>query len=386
MTFLWDIDNNDCFNIKRSTISMIIQLKNMKTLNPFYMVFLMGLLVLSSCRTEDDLFIDPPLEEAIASNSNIANLLKNTSLNDGSYDNIIDNASCFSVVLPVTVVANGQEVTVSTEVDLQSIEDIFDLDLDDSDVLEIEFPITLISSNFVSTTVNSSTELLSLTSQCPAENAIDDDIECIDFVYPVKASAFNENNEIIETFDFNNDEDLFDFIKDIDDYVAARLIFPVNLVLYDGTQISVDSLSELETVLENAEDICDEDDDNDYDDDDCDDCSTDDVNNIFSNCMDWTVDKLERNDNDLEDFYSSYTFAFMTSGEVLVTSSQGNLSGNWQISGDSNNMTMVINIPGLDDFNDSWTVHEIRQDASEGRLELRTGDDRVRFYSTCSGG
>lgn len=358
----------------------------MKTRNLISLITFLGLLTFSSCRTEDDLSIDPPMQGSIESNTNIADLLNKTSLNDGSPDNIIDNASCFSVVLPVTVTANGQEVVVSNQSDFQTIENIFDLDLDDVDVLEIDFPITLTASNFETTTVNSASELLSLTSQCPAENAFDDDIECIDFVYPIRASAFNENSELVETFNFDNDKDLFDFIKDIDEYSAATLLFPISLVLYDGTQISVNSLSELETALENAEDVCDEDDDNDYDDDDCDSCSVEDLETIFSNCMEWTVDKLERNDNDLEDLYSSYSFAFATNGDIAVSSDQGSTFGSWQVTGSGNSMTLLIDIPGLIDFNDSWNVHEIPQNPSEVTLDLRKGEDRLRFESSCTQG
>ncbi|RRQ49797.1 hypothetical protein DZC72_04190 [Maribacter algicola] len=358
----------------------------MKTRNLISLITLLGLLTFSSCRTEDDLSIDPPSQEFIGSNTNIADLLNSTSLNDGSSDNIIDNASCFSLVLPVTVSANGQQVVVSSQSDFQTIENIFDSSLDDTDVLEIQYPISLMASNFETTVVNSLSELLSLTSVCPEENAIDDDIECIDFVYPIRASAFNENSELVETFNFDNDKDLFDFIKDIDEYSAATLLFPISLVLFDGTQISVSSLSELETVIENAEDVCDEDDDNDYDDDDCDSCSTDAIETIFSTCTSWTVDKLERNDNDLEDLYSSYSFAFMTNGEIEVNSAQGTTFGSWQATGSGNNMTLLIDIPGLVDFNDSWNIHEIQQNISEATLDLRMGEDRLRFESSCSGG
>ncbi|PIB28542.1 hypothetical protein [Maribacter sp. 4G9] len=357
----------------------------MNTQKIICLVSFLGILFLSSCRTEDDLSIDPPMQEFIGSNTNIADLLNKTSLKDGSFDNIIDNASCFSVVLPVNVTANGQVIMVSSLNDLQIIENIFDTDLDDTDLLEIDYPITLTASNFETTTVNSSAELLSLTSQCPAENASDDDIECIDFVFPIRATAFNDNSEIIESFSFDNDKDLFDFIEDIEDYSAATLIFPIDLVLYDGSQISVGSISELESVIENAEDVCDEDDDNDFDDDDCDNCTTDNIDTIFSNCMEWTVDKLERNDDDLEDLYSSYSFAFATNGDITVSSNQGTTFGSWQASGSGNDITMVIDIPGLNDFNDSWTVHEIQGTTTEGKLDLRKGDDRLRFESSCSG-
>jgi hypothetical protein len=44
----------------------------------------------------------------------------------------------------------------------------------------------------------------------------------------------------------------------------------------------------------------------------------------------------------------------------------------------------VINIPGLADFNDSWLLHEIEFNDNEQQVDLRMGDDRLRFESECS--
>ncbi len=347
-------------------------------------VLLLGLVLLVSCRTEDDAFIDPPIEEAITANSTVANLISRTTQNDGSPDNIIDNASCLSIQLPVTVIVNGIEITIDDEDGYEEIEDILDLFDDDVDSVEISYPVIVILPDFSTVTVNSDEELAALATDCVGENENDDDIECIDFQYPITASVFDENNELIDTITINNDEEMFDFIENLDDFVAVTIEFPIILILADGTTVSVNSIQELITAIENADDSCDEDDDNDFDDDDCESCSTSDLDAIFTECAEWTVDKLERDDEDLEDQFSNYIFSFSSDG-MITASENGNVSmGTWEASGTTGNITVDIDIPDLPEFNDSWTLHEIEEETGEVKVDLRIGDDRLRFESDCA--
>ena len=99
----------------------------MKTLKPILLVVLVVLLTVTSCRTEDDLAIDPPVEETLDPNSNIALLMSSVALNDGSPDNIIDGANCLSVELPVTVTVNGITLDINDDDGYEDIEDIIDL-------------------------------------------------------------------------------------------------------------------------------------------------------------------------------------------------------------------------------------------------------------------
>ena len=81
--------------------------------------------VFTSCRTEEMEFVEAPPEETLIPNSLVASLMMQTTLNDGSNDNIIDNANCFNIQLPVTVIVNGVEITVTSEDDYDAIEYIF---------------------------------------------------------------------------------------------------------------------------------------------------------------------------------------------------------------------------------------------------------------------
>lgn len=350
----------------------------MKSFKKLLSLLLIFTLVFTSCRQEDEEIIDPPVEEAITANSAISNLLQNVSSSDGSFDNIIDGASCFSIQLPVTVIVNGTEITVESSADYQTIEDIFDASDTDTDTLEIVFPVTVLFDDYTTATVNSYAELLALIAQCPDENTMDDDIECIDIQYPITAAIFNSNNEQIETIVITNDQELFEFIQNLPNYEVAIIEFPITVILADGSSVQVFSLQELANIIENAMDDCDEDDDNDYDDDDCDNCTSSGLAEILTDCPLWSIDKLERNDNDLEDLYTTYEFVFNTDGSLTVNTGATILNGSWSSTGDGNNIQVVINVPGLSDVSDTWILHEIQED-NELHVELRLGDDRLRF-------
>ncbi len=365
---------------KTQTIKSI----TMKNLNLGLLALLFSLTLLTSCRTEDDLAIDPPAEETLAANSRAAELMSRTSLNDGSNDNIIDNASCFNIQLPVTVTVNGIQVVVNSSSDYQTIEDIFDADNNDLDILDISFPITVVFSDYTTTTVNSYLELLALVVQCPAENAADDDIECIDFQYPITASVFNVNNELIDIIEFNSDYELYNFIDDLDDFAAVAINFPISVILADGSTSIVNTIAELEAAIESAENTCDEDDDNDYNDDDCDNCTTNDLQSVLVNCANWLIDELELNDVDLEGQYVSYSFSFASDGTVTVAANGVSLSGTYSITGSGNNIQFVLNIPNLSDVSGTWYLHEIELESGQTEVKFeRSNDDELTFVSNC---
>jgi len=349
-------------------------------------VFTIISILFTSCRTEETEFIQAPEEEVLAVNSPVATLMQRTATNDGSSDNIIDRSNCFNVQFPVTVFVNGIEVIVTTEEDLDDIEAIFDEFQDDDNDIVIQFPITIILDDFTEVVINNITELNSYSVNCNGENEDDDDIECIDFQYPITASVFNINNELIDVITITNDNELYDFIEDLNSSTIVTIDFPLIVILFDGEQVTINNLTELEIVIENAEDDCDEDDDNDWNDDDCDNCTDTQIIDVLTSCTNWMVDKLERNDDDLEDNYVGYLFNFLNDGTISITSGSNMFVGNWDASGNANSITININIPALPDFNNSWTLHEISQVTGESKVDLRLGDDRLRFESDCVDG
>jgi hypothetical protein len=346
---------------------------------------LIFLLLIVSCREEESELIQTPPEQALKSNSTVASLLLNTAMKDGSPDNMIDGASCITVVLPVKVEVNGLEITVDSSQDFELIEDIIDEFDDDDDSLSIEFPITIVLSDFTEIVINSSSEFNAFTEECNQNNVEDDDIECIDIEYPIYASLFNLSNELINSISLTNDRELYQFIEDLSEDILASVDFPITVFLSDSSELQISDLQELEQAIQSAKNDCDEDDDLDFNDDDCNNCTTNQLADVLQSCLGWGVDKLERSDQDLEDNYQSYNFGFFDGGILTVFNGSDTLTGEWESSGSANNILVNINVPGLNDFNDTWTLHEIEFDNDNQQVDLRIGDDRLRFESQCFG-
>ena len=341
-------------------------------------------LAFASCRTEESELIESPPEDVLVASSTVTRLMKNVSINDGSIDNIIDYANCFIIKLPVKVNANGQEITINYENDYKKIEYIFDDSDDDVDTISITYPIQIILKDFTEVVINNNTELLSYSSNCNGENEYDEDIECLDFNYPISAFIFNSNDEIIYTLQITNDSEIFNLIQNLDNFDFVSLRFPLTLTIYDGTELIINDLNQLETTIEAYKDSCDEDDDYDFNDDDCNDCNPLQLINILTNCSDWTVDKLKRYGNDYDDVYDGYTFNFQKDGTVSVYYSGGSAYGTWTASGAGNNITVTIDIPDLPYCNNDWILHEISE-YSETKIDLRVGSySRLRYENICN--
>ena len=207
----------------------------MKSLLKFLPITFFTLLIFTSC--QDEIFEETPIneEEVLVANSTLASSMRSTATMDGSLDNIIDHANCLSIELPVTVVVNGLEIIIDSVEDYEVIEAIFDEFSGDDDNLEIVFPITIILSDFTEITINNYDELENFIGECSGENEIDDDIECIDFQYPITISIFNSEFQVIDTVTINSDNELYNFIEnELDDNVLASLNYPVTMILSDS--------------------------------------------------------------------------------------------------------------------------------------------------------
>ena len=337
------------------------------------------LITFYACQDEVTEVTEPTEEENIEAGSSLALRIQNTTSNDGSPDNIIDGANCLSINLPVTVVVNGLEIIIDSEEDYEVIEAIFDEFDGDDDSLEIVFPITIILNDYTEITIESYDELEEFIDECSGENELDDDIECIDFVYPFTVSIFNTDFQVIDTITIESDSQLYAFIDELDGSLLAGINYPVNMELFDGTIIQVNNNTELLNAIENADDTCDEDDDNDYGDDDTNDIPVDDFIDFLTNCT-WFIDDMEIDDEDLEDYYEGFEFSFNANGTIEVVSETDTYSGTWEIVDGAAGIQISINIPELPACNnDNWILHEIEDYDDEFSFDLRNGEDRVEY-------
>ncbi len=320
-----------------------------------YSTLLILALAFTSCQEEFEPLPGPDEQETIMANSSTAKLIENAASRDGSFDNIVDGASCIDIRFPYSVRVNGVDLTIESEEGLQLIENIFDEIEDDEDLLEIIFPVTVTLADYAELTINSLDELRELAEECK-EGGEDDDIECIDFKYPITLYTFDVNEVETGNVVVESDEDLRKFFAGLDEDDLISIEFPVTLVNYDGTEIVVDSNAELANAIELAKETCDEDDDNDYNDDDFEDGRLD----FCLTACPWVVKEVERDAVNLTDQYFEYLMNFKEDGTVTVKDREGNIiMGEWSTRHTDMGTKLLLAFDVLVDFNLEWTVYEV---------------------------
>lgn len=320
---------------------------------------------LFSCQKEEKEYIDETQdEETLAANSPLTGLLLRTSQNPGAYDDIIDGNPCASVVLPVTVVANGQEVTVNTPEDINRIHEIFNLFPNDTDTLEIFFPISLELLDYTQVTIASQSELDALAETCNANNA---EIGCLDFVYPITFFTYNADRQQTGTVTVNNDWELFNLLQNLepDDFISID--FPISVLLEDGTTVAVNSNQELQNLIA-----------------DCVANTNNDPIDISQFEADlttgvWYVEYFF-DDYDETDNYAGYAFTFNLDGTALATKSGTDVPGTWVLLEDLKFDLFFGTYQPLDKLDEDWQILEASADLI--KLKHISGGDGSTDYLT----
>ncbi len=330
-----------------------------------------ALIALTSCQNEVTEVSQPDQEKVIAPNSPLASLMRSTSINDGTVDDIMDSADCMSVNLPVTIIVNSITVTINTHEDLELIREIFEEFSDDEDELEFVFPITIVLSDHTEIVIENAEELENFVSECSGSDD-DDVIECVDFVYPISFSIYNTSFQVIETVEVENDEELHDFldrIEDAEEAILASLNFPVTMKYSSGETVEVNSNEELEAVINEADDMC--------DDDDYDDCEIEDVDEYLMECY-WNIHYYNEDDN-----FRPFNLFFKEDGALKIINASGTsvITGNWNTS--ETDEGVVITISELTEFdaelNGEWLVKECDDDRFKLIRQNADGADNTRI-------
>lgn len=349
-----------------------IVMKNLLLL-PFF-----ALLMFMSCQEEVVDITEPAEGEALTATLQLTSLMSATSVMDGSDDNIIDNASCLSIELPVTVIVNGVEITIDSKDDYSVIKAIFDEFEYDDDNLDIIFPITIVLSDYEEIIINNRADLAELIQQCKGENEEDDDIECIDFQYPISFSVYDTAFQVIDVITIENDRALHLFLKRVkNSEFLASINFPITMVLADGSEIIVNNNQELQSTIEQAKDACDEDDDNDYHDTDF---TKERLDNLLMTCP-WIVYDFERNEDNLIEQYEEYAVKFFEDNVVKIRSRTGDLLiGTWTTRVTDYGALIKLEFDNLVDFTLEWFVYDL----GPGRIKFyQAGGNRMILKKNC---
>lgn len=332
----------------------MIKIKYYSVLCLFFL-FTVLLFIFSSCQKELEEITLPPSDKVIVPNSAVSNYIQRIALRDGSSDNIFDNASCISLVLPLTIVVNGQEIKIDSSEDFIKAEHILDEFENDSDSLRIIFPVTVTLADHTELIINNNDELEDISDEC-TEGGNDDDIECVDFQYPLTFSVYDSQNQLSSVIVIDNDEDLFKFFDTLEEADLISFKFPVLVILVGGEEITINNNDQLEAVIESSMDDCDEDDDNDHDDDDADDTGF--ITALLNS--NWQITYFFDGSDETGSF-ADFVFIFHEDGTTLSTNGVSSIQGTWDTNGDDGSINIKLNLgeeAPLDTITEDWELVE----------------------------
>ena len=324
----------------------------------------------TSCQNEENETITDD-NANLKKTSVLTSLLSRVAQDSTSVDNVIDGTSCFSVNLPVTVIVNNEQVTVSDATGYAVVQNILNEFDDDDDTVSFVFPITVTFANYTTTVINNEDQLDDIIDDCGEDNDLDE-IECLNINYPITISYYNTGTQTPSTVTINSDADLYNFFENFDDDDYATINYPISVTNANGNQIVINNNSELEAEIENADSSCEGEDDDDYDDeDDNDDDDDTPIATMFLTNIQtgtWRVTYFYDNTNKTAN-YEGYNFTFNPNGTIAVVSGNTNFSGQWDAYVDDNEDTLEIEFSAsqLEKLSDDWEIIEY----SESQIRMK---------------
>ena len=303
-----------------------------------------------SCQKEENEVIQDPSQN-LNKTSPLINLLSRVSQNATSQDNVLDGSSCFSVQLPVTVIVNGDNVVVQTQADYQTVQDAIDAFSDDDDIVNFVYPITIQYQNFSTQVINNSDDLDDVLDDCEEDDDDDfDEIDCITLNYPVVLNIYDSNIQLASTLTITNDVQFYNFIENLDDNEFIAINYPISIVDSNGNNIVITSNSQLEDIIEESID-------------DCDDNSggggSADFSDVITNGTWYVSYFFEGDDNETSD-YLGYNFTFSATGTITIVKASTTTNGSWSNYIDSGDDIMDLNFndSNLDELEEDWEITE----------------------------
>lgn len=335
-------------------------------LKHFLNLSLVGLLLMS-CQSEENEVIQDSTQN-LTNSSPLTTLMIRVSQNPTSNDNVLDNSSCFSVVLPVTVIVNDQQIVVNSQAEYQTVQDAIDAFSNDDDIVNFVYPITIQYQNFSIQVLQDSDDLDDVLDDCGEDDDFDE-IDCVSFNFPIVINVYDANNQLANTITINNNAELYNFLENLEDNEYIAIQYPISLIDSNGNSITVTNNNQLEDVIEDSID-------------DCDDSPSGGGSTALSTILtdgSWYVSYFFDDTDETTD-YAGYVFTFNTNGTSLAVKNTTSLNGTWSNYMDSGDEKLDLSFDGLtlDELEDDWEVVEFT--TTQIRLKDVSGGDGSTDY------
>ena len=337
----------------------------MKTIK--YLMMCVAVVILISCQDEEKLVIQD-IKQNLSAKSPLASLISRVSQNATSKDNILDKSSCFNVQLPVNVIVNKKQITVSSQNDYKVVQNALDAFSNDDDLINFVYPITIQFQNYKTELIANPDQLEDIIDKCDDDDGFDE-IDCLQINYPIKINIYNADNQIANSITIQNDKDLYNFLKDLVSNVFISINYPISIINSKGQNVVITNNSNFENSIEEGIKDCN--------------TTSGSVGNqnfvlIVTNGT-WNV-SYYFDDSDETLNFKGYNFTFNSNGTIMVVKEKNTIAGNWStfVNSGQNIFLLKFDDSKLDDLEDDWKITEFT--STNVRLKNKDASDGATDY------
>lgn len=299
-------------------------------------------LLFLSCETEESGVKSAP-ENNLVANTSLRGKLMRVVQSPTSADNLIDGSSCFAIQFPFSVIANGQQVDLTSEDDYQQVRDIWNESYSDEDTVTIVFPVDVTYSDYSEATITSQPEFDAIVSNCTGQT----ELSCMQLQFPLNVKTYDSENLLAESFDLETKKAMYMFLRDINAYSAATLDYPLPFTIPDGSVVTPSGNAELEGLIDSHAAECH-------------------VEIPAVNFEDviiqgtWSIDYFFSGADQTVD-YEQYAFDFNADGSIAISGGDMPIMGLW---GTTNNGTnelagLIFSSPELMALEGEWIIDSV---------------------------
>jgi hypothetical protein len=199
------------------------------------------LVTLAGCQEEELTIIEGENDEAFTQDQQLKSLIMSVTSHDGSYDDVVDNSSCFSIDFPYICYYNGYPYPVN------SIEDL--AVFNNGDNLIPKFPVSITISDYVQAEVPDEETFNLFMDLCANGQLFNESITCLDIIYPIRISVYDPDNSSFETISFAHDKQTFESIVGFDLSLIASIQYPIQIQMPNDVVLTINSNEALKTEI-----------------------------------------------------------------------------------------------------------------------------------------
>lgn len=208
----------------------------------FKYLLVITLLFLVGCQKETLEIIEAPEDEtSFLFDQQLTSLIKSVAAHDGSFDDVIDKSSCFSIDIPYQIELNGAPHNVNTVDDLLAIKE--------TDQIELVYPLNLNFADYAQQQVLSNVDFEELILACAEDLLFNDRITCVDFQYPIRVKVYNTTSNTFETLFYEHDKMTFQSIVSFAEDELATIEYPISIIDRNGLEKIIQNNDQLKQLI-----------------------------------------------------------------------------------------------------------------------------------------